>query len=227
MGGGTLYVLQGLEQRLELTVEDGLHTVESHFEHDQPGSRFDSRLSLGAVMKMVERHLLQRIGYHDNQALVHLHLPEIIGEEGVASADELRAAGVLSKTDVTLLAAVQKEIFQRNLYDTPDSRLAFVTSFNQRQATGVFRLGLRSGSIVNLFTAPPSPTNELTLMIGRWRKNSDDGRIRTMYPGRPLLRLPADPPVSYLDSEDPTDELRRIYECWKNVGFLVPSDRLQ
>jgi hypothetical protein len=64
----------------------------------------------------------------------------------------------------------------------------------------------------------------MTVVIGKVRDPSGllKNRIRTIYPGRAMTRLPADPPISYSDSENPARDLKEIYECWKDVGFLVP-----
>lgn len=218
-----LYMFTGPSgQRLKLTVEDALHIANHHFEHTEPGSVFRKNLSLGEVLKMVTRHLPMSITYTDNQAFIHLHMIEIVGLEGIATLSEMIAGGLITPIEANQITSVQNEIFQRNLYDTVSERARFAEAYNADCQIKNFHLTIRDENIVNAFNADQVPTNELTVVIGReGNAASSLGRIRTVYPGRPMTRLPADPPISYLEVENPGEDLRKIYECWKEAGFLT------
>lgn len=203
---------------LTVSVKAVGHIDKLHIKGAEPGSKFDIG-SIDELMRIVGENLPNDIARTEGVSAFSVETGRPMGEEGVASLDELLEKGLIAHEDIEGLVASRDQISQLNLEGSAEDKDTFVTQFNETYADSKIKLQLvRGGVIVPTANVPKQPTTKLFMVFGP----SETGKtMYTMAPGRFMPKMPnvaehtaPDGVVNYATFKESSD-------AWLNTVMLT------
>lgn len=194
------------------------HIDRLHIKATEPGSQFDVD-SIDELLGIVREHLPVDIAQVEGVSAFAVETGRAMGSEGVAGLDELLEKGLISTTDVDILAASKDIIIKLNLEGSLDDKASFVKQFNETHEDSMIKLQLVRGNVIVPSTdAPKQPTTKLFMVFGPGKNG------KTMYTIAPGRYMPKMPNVSEHISSDGiinNSTFEESSKAWLNTVMLT------
>ena len=247
-----LEITNGTGEVIEVTAYVTYHIMSLHIKGQEAGSIIEGD-SLEASMKLIAKHLPDKIPFKENIAAFEIDIEQQAGIEGVTSQQEMLESGVITEEDLDILSSAKDNVLHLNIEGSDEERQKFVQEFNLKLAGRKASLGIRGGAIIPFFETDKQSTTRMFIVISRTKDK--EGKVHnnviTMAPGRYMDRLPTDVKFTgELDIEGINrgvsvaelwskarkgdklsplelsilDEQKKAQECWWQGGFICPSE---
>ena len=163
------------------------HIDRLHIKANEPGSQFDVE-SIDELLRIVSEHLPAGIARVVGVSAFAVETGRAMGSEGVAGLGELLEKGLVSTTDIDMLAASKDIIIKLNLEGSPDEKISFVKQFNETHDDSIIKLQLVRGNvIVPTVDVPKQHTTKLFMVFG---PGNNGKTMYTIAPGRYMPKMP-------------------------------------
>lgn len=164
------------------------HIDQLHIKGEDAGSKFDYS-SLETLFEDVAKKLPPEIASTPGVLDFSIDMGRHMGQEGIASIDELMFEGILDDRDINIVESVRDEVRELNKLGDEEVKKAFVEKFRADNSDCKVQFQLiRGGVLVPIVDTPKRDTTELFMVFGP----GADGKktAYTMAPGRQMPRHP-------------------------------------
>lgn len=175
-------------QELVVTAAVAGHIDQLHIKGTDAGSKFDYD-SLYHLFEDVAKKLPEGLSSMPGISDFAIEMGKNMGKEGVASLQELKAEGVISDNDLSIVENFREKVKELNRESDLESKKAFVQSFKEQYPDCKIQFQIvRDTVIVPIVNIPKRPTTKLFMVFGP----GEDGKkvAYTMAPGRYMPRHP-------------------------------------
>ncbi len=195
------------------------HIDQLHIKGKDAGSKFDYP-SLEALFKDVAQKLPPEIASAPGVSDFAIDMGRHMGEEGIASMNELKAKGILSDSDLSTAESVRAEVKDLNKSGDETAKKAFIEKFKSENPDCKIQFQLVRGTVlVPIVDTPKRNTTKLFMVFGP----GADGKktAYTMAPGRHMPRHPN--PNQHTNREGILDEktFEESANAWFNTVMLI------
>lgn len=202
----------------EITVSVGTvqHIDGLHFKAEDLGSVFDYS-SMDELMEDLANKIPGDVTSRPKVVRVSVEMGKHMGNEGLASLQELVESGVVSEQDVALAEEVRQQVYELNKSGDAAAKAQFIKTFKADHPESKIQFQtVRSGVIVPVVDTPNRPTTKLFMMFGP----ADSGKaLWTAAPGRDMPLHP-DPKQHQLSGSFDEQTFSDSAKAWFDTAML-------
>ena len=195
------------------------HIDQLHIKGKDAGSKFDYP-SLKALFKDVAQKLPPGVASTPGVSDFAIDMGRHMGQEGIASMNELKAEGILTDSDLNTAESVRAEVEELNRSGDEAAKKAFIEKFKSENPNCKIQFQLVRGTVlVPTVNTPKRDTTKLFMVFGP----KVDGKkfVYTMAPGRHMPRHPN--PDQHRNQKGELNEktFKESADAWFNTVMLT------
>jgi len=199
------------------------HVDSLHIKGTDAGSKFDYP-SLEVLMLDVEEKLPDDILDTPGPSAFDIEMGKHMGNEGLATTEELAADGTIKTEDVSTLQTVRDEVATANKSGILESRAELVERFNSEHPDCNIQLQvIRDGAvIVPTVSTPKRATTKLFMVFGPTDPPQEG--VKTLWTAAPGRNMPRHPiPAQFTEEEGGTEgaAYQEALDAWFNTVMLT------
>ncbi len=204
---------------LSVSIATAGHIDSLHIKGTEAGSKFDYDSLDGLFADMAPKIPAEVATSQDEVSAFSMDMGKHMGQEGIATMDELVADGVLEGGDVETVMDLKEGVFELNHSGTEEEKTAFVEEYRKAHPDAKIQFQLiRGGVIVPIVDAPKRDTTELFVVFGPGQSG------KTMYTAAPGRFMPKHPnPNQHRDETGAINEstFSESANAWFNTVMLT------
>lgn len=182
----TFYDKQG--NPLNVSAAASGHIDSLHIKGEDVGSKFDEA-SLEDLLRDAAAKMPEGIATQPGNSAFDIDMGKSMGKEGLASMQELLAAGKISQADIDTASELRNIIKELNKSGKKEDKEALIADFKAQHGDCKIQFQLVRGDVlVPIVDAPKQDTTKLFMVFG---PGADDNKtLYTAAPGRNMPRHP-------------------------------------
>lgn len=204
---------------LSVSIATAGHIDSLHIKGIEAGSKFDYD-SLGELFADMAPKIPAEVATsQDEVSAFSMDMGKHMGQEGIATMDELVSDGVLDAGDIETVMQTKEGVIELNHSGTEEEKAAFVEEYRKEHPDAKIQFQLiRGGVIVPIVDGPKRDTNELFVVFGPGQNG------KTMYTAAPGRFMPKHPnPDQHRDDTGSINEstFSESADAWFNTVMLT------
>lgn len=208
-----------LGNNLSVSIATAGHIDSLHIKGTEAGSKFDYD-SLGDLFADMAPKIPAEVAMSQEEvSAFSMDMGKHMGQEGIATMDELVVDGVLEAGDIEVVMQTKEGVIELNHSGTDEEKVAFVEEYRKEHPDAKIQFQLiRGGVIAPVVDGPKRDTNELFVVFGP----SPNGKsMYTAAPGRFMPKHPS--PDQHRDETGLINELTfsESADAWFNTVMLT------
>lgn len=190
------------------------HIDKIHIKSEDAGSKFDES-SLQALFKNAAAKMPEGIALEKGVSAFDIEMGKSMGQEGIASMQELKKSGELTENDITIAQSVREEVKHLNKEGSLEEKNAFAESFQAQHPDCKIQFQIIRGNVlVPTVDTPKRETTKLFMVFGP-DASGEQKTLYTIAQGRNMPRHPN--PDQHKSAEGALDE--ETFEESANAWF--------